>query len=79
MTLLGVQRENGCAPSCSSILYSPSYFPNPLKSEGNSLMGNTSSWESTDAILLMSPRPAIVGCPSNDLASPFATKISVRI
>ena len=41
VTPLGVERENGCALSCSSILYSPSNFPNPLKSEGNSLMGDT--------------------------------------
>ena len=60
VTPLGVERENGCALSCSSILYSLSNFPNPLKSEGNSLMGDTSSLELTDAILLMIPRPAIV-------------------
>ena len=54
-------------------MYSPSSFPSPLKSDGNSSFGESCEEWSTAAIRVMSFRLRIADHPRRDLVSRFAT------
>ena len=72
-TRLEVDRANGLAPGSSWIVYSPSSFPSPVNSFGNSTVGSRVGSSLTTATRETRFSCSMAGRPKRDLVKPLTT------